>query len=59
MSMAAHESVDAKQQFNVYLPPGLIRRAKHAAVDQATSLSRLVEDALTAYLNRLDGPSSR
>ena len=59
MSMAADGSVDAKQQFNVYLPPGLIRRTKHAAVDQATSLSRLVEDALTAYLNRLDGPSSR
>jgi predicted HicB family RNase H-like nuclease len=57
--MAADESVDAKQQFNVYLPPVLIRRAKHAAVDQATSLSRLVEDALTAYLNRLDGSSSR
>jgi hypothetical protein len=59
MSMAADESVDAKQQFNVYLPRELIRRAKHAAVDQATSLSRLVEDALTAHLNRLDGPSSR
>jgi predicted HicB family RNase H-like nuclease len=57
--MAADETMDTKQQFNVYLPPALIRRAKHAAVDQATSLSRLVEDALTAYLNRLDGPPSR
>ncbi len=57
--MVEGEPADAKQQFNVYLPPALIRRAKHAAVDQATSLSRLVEDALTAYLNRLDGRASR
>ena len=55
--MAARES--EKQQFNVYLPPALIRRAKHAAVDQGTSLSHLVESALLAYLERLDGKPQR
>jgi len=48
--MKTRQEAPPKQQFNVYLPPSLIRRAKYRALDDQMSLSELVERALTQYL---------
>ncbi len=52
--IAEKEERDAfgKQQFNVYLPPELVRELKHAAIDDRYSLSRYVEVIFRDYLER-------
>lgn len=41
-----------KQQFNLYLPPELVRELKHAAIDDRYSLSRYVEIIFRDFLDR-------
>ena len=42
----------SKQQFNVTLPPALIRAAKHRAIDDQHSLSDWLEKVLTEHLSK-------
>lgn len=55
---SAGDTKSGKTQFNVYLPPELIRQIKHQAIDDGISLSALVERAMQEYLER-NGKASR
>lgn len=41
-----------KQQLNTTLPPALVRRIKHRAIDEQLSLSDWIERAMEAHLER-------
>ena len=52
MAQAKDTKATPKQQFNVYLPPDLVKRMKHQAIEQGEFLSGLVERIFEDYLEK-------
>jgi hypothetical protein len=50
--MSPPEAPIPKQQFNVYLPPELIKDLKHHCIERGGSLSNLVEKIIQEYLQK-------
>lgn len=49
---------EKKTQFNIYLPPDLVRAVKHRSIDEGLSLSAFVERILSDYLDTADKEKS-
>lgn len=45
-----------KKQMNLYLDEDLIKRVKHAAIEQEQRLSEFVAAALSSHLERVEEP---
>lgn len=56
MVAMAKSTSAGKAQFNVYLPPELVRAVRHRAIDEGRSASALVEAALVVYLDTESRP---
>lgn len=54
MTPSPKSNTPPKVQFNVYLPPDLVRRVKHRCIDEGDSLSGFVERVLDDYLSRTE-----